>query len=267
MSTTRRDVRWIGLALITIVGLMACGAPRTVPSGVPRSAPAASEEQPRLPFGVTVSQELNDGKRLFVKAAIDAHARWSTAELVVLLTGYRNGEKVGEQVTPLTVLGPVLEQGSQHELPMVLNAPNITDYQLELLWGRDSHTVRGAKAANGLGRVEAGLEIRNVSVRSERVNCGVKGGCDLQFAITAELRNVSDRTLTGAVLGTGFIWVDSPALDLSERIPENEATVELSRLDLGPGASRKVRLVLDRTVPERSDGAFEPVLRVISSAP
>jgi hypothetical protein len=67
------------------------------------------------------------------------------------------------------------------------------------------------------------------------------------------------------VLGAGFLWAEAAALDLSRSIPENEATIELTGLNLGPGASRRIRLALDRTVPERPDGAFRPVLRVISS--
>jgi hypothetical protein len=227
-----------------------------------------SVEQPQLPFSVSIAEELNDGERLYVKVAIDARAHWSTAESVVVLTGYRNGVRVGERRAPLTALGPVLEQGAHHELPIVLTAPNITDYQVELMWGRDSQELLAQKPVRPAEGVEgAPLEVRNMSVHAERVNCSPDKGCELQYSIAAELRNGSEKKIDGAVLGTGFIWIDSPALDLSKRIPENEATVELSGLNLGPGASRKIRLVLDRTVPERSDGAFKPVLRVVSSIP
>lgn len=248
--------------------LLGCGAAAPQVPVPPKNVLMVSE-QPQLPFSVAVVQELNDGARLFVKVGIEAHARWSTAESVVVLTGYRNGVVVGQQRTPLTALGPVLEQGSHHELPIVLTASQISDYQIELMWGRDSHELLAQRVTPVRpGHTEnTPLEVRNLSVHSERVNCEASQRCELQFAISAELRNSSEKKIDQAVLGAGFIWVDSPALDLSRRIPENEVTVELAGLNLGPGASRKIRMVLDRTVPERPDGAFQPVVRVVSSSP
>ena len=65
------------------------------------------------------------------------------------------------------------------------------------------------------------------------------------------------------MLGTGFVWIEGQISAARLDVPEDESRLELSGLALGPGASRKIRLVLDRTVPERADGAFKPVLRVI----
>lgn len=258
----------MGACLIAVGFLLSgCGSTR-VPKQLPSAtSPAEEAKQAELPFSLSVAQEFNDGKRLYVKAAIEAHARWSTAEAVVSLTGYREGSEVAKRQVPLASLGPVLEQGSRHEIPIVLDAPAISDYQIELMWGRDSAEMFKADAPKPAGSSEAAIELRNVSVRSERVRCDTGQGCELKFSIMAVLRNTSEKQVDHAVLGTGFIWLDAAALDLSQRIPENEATVELTGLALGPGASRKVRLVLDRTVPERPDGAYHPVVRVISSRP
>jgi hypothetical protein len=249
------------------VVLAGCGSTRVPKQLTSAASPAEVANQAELPFGLSVAQEFNDGKRLYVKAAIDAHARWSTAEAMVSLTGYRDGSEVAKRQVPLASLGPVLEQGSRHEIPIVLDAPAISDYQIELMWGRDSAEIFKADATKPAGSSEAAIELRNVSVRSERVMCDTGQGCELKFSIMADLRNTSGKQVDHAVLGTGFIWLDAAALDLSQRIPENEATVELTGLALGPGASRKVRLVLDRTVPERPDGAYHPVVRVISNTP
>ena len=216
-----------------------------------------------MPFALSVEQELNDGKRLYVRAAIEAHADWNTGDAALKLVGYKNGEHVGEQIAPLSVLGPVLHAGEKKSIPIVLEAADITDYQLELLWGKEAVPLVNAQEEQSTTE-EPQVELRNLVITSRRINCTEATTCQLKFAISADLFNATEKVIFHAVLGTGFIWTEGAPLDLSKSIPQNESRIELPGLALGPGASRRVQLDLDRTVPERSDGAFRPVLRVIS---
>ena len=175
---TRSLGRCFALAfLISGFALSGCSfrskeAPPTEPT--PPDSTARASLPSAQPLDISVAQELNDGNRLFVKVAIDARTRWSTADATLRITGYRNGEKIAEQLTPLTVLGPILESGAHRELPIVVEAPTMTDYQLELLWGAESRALVSAEPAgqqatpNSVAEI---LELRNVMISSERVRC------------------------------------------------------------------------------------------------
>lgn len=273
------------LIVFFFISIIGCSSTVTTPipeSAVPNSASPsnpvatgtgiaeAEGSTPGEPFRLSVAQEFNDGERLMVVADLTANTTWQTSDVLIRLRGFMNGAQVGEVTYPVSQIAPLLKAGETREIPLLLSAAGVSDYQLDLLWGEESASVlQENKAANKSAQEIAlpkpgAAELRNLAVSSERVNCK-EMGCELKFTMAGELANYSDQIIHEITLGTGFLWTQgASALDLSSKLPENEASIELKGLELTPGASRKIRLVLDQTVPERSDGAFRPVLRIKS---
>ena len=65
-------------------------------------------------------------------------------------------------------------------------------------------------------------------------------------------------------LGVSFAWVKrGESLDLSTFVPENEEFVDIPSLELDEGASQHFNIAIDQEIPERRDGHFQPVVRVV----
>lgn len=95
-----------------------------------------------LPFQLEVTDEVNDGERLHISGSVTAKTEWSADEVLVRLSGVNAGELVEVSHLPLqAALGQernkVIESGEKFNFALSLPSANITDYQLELIWGKD----------------------------------------------------------------------------------------------------------------------------------
>ncbi|MCO6431212.1 MAG: hypothetical protein J5J00_10155 [Deltaproteobacteria bacterium] len=230
------------------------------PSAIVDQAPLP---HPRVPFQLEVVDEVNDGQRLHVLGSISSEADWQMRDVVVKLTGLKEGSLVGVSYLPLQKIaseaapGGMIRAGEKYSFSLSLPANEITDYQLELMWGRDA-----AQYLKEIGSSQGGtVEIRNIEVTTFQEQCGLTG-CTFKHKISGRLVNSTLTPVNRVVLGVGFLKIEpGAALDLSKQIPENEERVEVPNVSLEPGGSRSIKLDIERSVP---DPNMKPVMRIIS---
>ena len=114
------------------------------------------------------------------------------------------------------------------------------------------------------------LALEKLSIESKTVPCEQEP-CQVKYFVNASVANKSAKALTGISLAIGIYWVNDGELP---RLPQplapaggNEAVVGLNRLVLAPGASRKVRIAVDRDIPEVPGGQFIPHVRILEFSP
>jgi hypothetical protein len=117
------------------------------------SNPKEADEKVRMlleegGFRVELLDEVNDGSSLDIRARISAEQDWDTSQVAVRMTGLHRGEIKREKVSVLTDLLPseqagAVSDGEGRVIAMVLPASDITDYQFELLWGKEALALVG----------------------------------------------------------------------------------------------------------------------------
>ena len=271
-------------------------APQDKANDLQRTSSGASVSNQRVPFDVVIHDEVNDGEKLFIRAGIRSRRTWPVADLVLLLTGTRDGEPVEQEVLPLAsspdlILSGLSEDGKelsdQEELLLSLSLPSaqITDYQLDLLWGSEAapYLKRTAPAAESMraglspsvapgdqnGTQDSGetLHIRDFRVVTHTPNCG-RANCPQLMKLEGKLVNTGPTTQNDVSLALVFRWIPNrgSSLDLSRPMTQNEELIQLRGIGLAPGGSKPFRFVLDRPIPQAAGGRYVPELRVANSA-
>jgi hypothetical protein len=180
------------------------------------------------------------------------------------LRGVKDGAIVEEESVPIKDIaasalrggsgGNTVEAGSTIETVLTIPAASISDYQLEMVWGDEDGTEPAVMAA---------LVLQDIETRKNLL-CN-STPCQIAYGMRGKLYNAGKSKVSEAELGIGYVFVEQGgSLDLSGIIPENEEVLRIPGLNLGPGGAKPFTLKLSRTVPERSDGAYVPVIRVIS---
>ena len=109
----------------------------------------------------------------------------------------------------------------------------------------------------------AALSVKDLKIK-KRLLCA-NDPCEIAFSLSGALYNAGNATISEAEIGVGYVFVKSGAsLDLSGVIPENEELLKIRSLRLAAGGAKPFKLKLSQTVPERTDGEFLPVVRVLS---
>lgn len=232
--------------------------------------PAAPREA-SIPYELKVVEELNDGKRLLVVGTISGKVAWDPSKVVVRLAGLRDGVVKEENFYTLSRRGAhaageslqkgvVVASGEPVSFSLSIPAGQISDYQLEVLWGQEALAYQKLPAP--ANQKSSALEVREVSFLPKPCSTA---GCVPEYRVEGQLVNTGTVPIAAATLGLGFrVRRPGAQLDLSGLIPENEEQITLPKLNLAPGKSRPIRFVLDRGVP--GDGReFQPVLRVIEA--
>lgn len=229
--------------------------------------------EPTSPFTLEIVEELNDGTNLHIHGRVQSAADWPAEDVVVRLSGMQSGEAKKVAFYPLNKLqqkseSPTLSRvakGAPVDFYLSVPSAQLTDYQLELLWGREAKTILPA-SNTAAGNQAQGLLLQSLNVQRLIPNCSAPP-CPSTYRLAGNLFNNSNQVVQQAELGVGFIWVPKGAnLDLSAQIPQDEENVEISGLNLAPQQSRPFNLDIDRVVPEVPNGSFQPVVRVISAS-
>lgn len=263
------------LALLCVAAVLASGcararAPLAPPEPAALSVPAALEPAVRqAPFTLEIVDELNDGNQLRVLAKVTARAAWPVSDVLLRLTGMKAGETLDVSTYPLKNAmptgeggaAPAIAAGKSLNLSLTAPAAGITDYQLELLWGKDAQL---ATQSSEIQRRGALLKVRHIEVESTPVLCD-EAPCPVTYTVTGELFNAGRSDITQATLGIGYVFLKTgEELDLQHALPEREEVVEVPSLHLTSGQQRPLKIVLDRPVPVVNGGYYQPVLRIIA---
>jgi hypothetical protein len=258
-STYRR------FALLMIILLAGVGCTAT-------SAPVAPHvENPvatvGAPLDLQIMQEQRSPHELTVTVGL-LPTVFIDKELAVVLkmTGFSEGES--RAVVDTDDLQPVrygdIQEALRTRHPIVRNLilpeQNLTDYQLELLWGEEAQRYRTEKARSA--RLQSPLLIQNLEFEKLTGHC-VTMPCTFKFRILGELVNNGDITIASIRLGTGYRWIPANG-DPPQDAPLDELEVSLN---LPRGMTRALRLTLDRDLQPRSDGRYEPILKILGFSP
>lgn len=186
-----------------------------------------------LPYKVEVLEELNDGKALFIRAKISNFENFQDINSLIRLSGLANGKLATEKYYLLqTSLNP-----TSQELLMEIPSAEISDYQLELLWGQD--------AKNYLSRIQA--EIRSQltleSVQVEKVKICEAEICRFNFKISGQIKNNGAETVPTADLGLSFQTEENLSAETKDL--SMEKTIPIKDLNLSSQQSRSFNLEAD----------------------
>jgi len=235
-----------GALLLSTAGCSLLSAPEA-----PAREPVETAAPEDAPFVLRVVDEMNDGASLHVLANIEARTPWDPRRVLVRLTGLRSGEIVGVRDFRLGGSGgAAASMAAGQVMPVSLSIPvaQVTDYQLELLWGEEA----GEPASVALPP----LTLQSLAIRRLPESCP-EAVCRISYEVSGELRNNGRGIIYRAALGVGFA-------EGGQSDPDNEEQVELGVLALQPGQSRPIRLVIDQTMPRDRANAITPTVRVLS---
>lgn len=223
----------------------------------PPVPPVVEQLEARAPFELSVLEDVNDGRNVFVRAKLLSHTNWPLSKVALRATGLHDGEEKSSQVLSLEKLlnqSGALTAGEERELTLTLPAQDISDYQLELVWGEALTPPRVQTPA---------LHARELRTERRSQDCALPP-CPEILTVKGVLVNEGDTQIQNAKLGIGLIWLANGAeLDLSTQIPQDEEFIELADMQLAPGARREVAIDIDRALPSREGGRFEALLRVV----
>lgn len=114
---------------------------------------------------------------------------------------------------------------------------------------------------------EAGeLEISDIDIVSDVISCKAEP-CDISYTVYANLINNSSQSIDTVKIAVGLYWANEGQLpkipEASNRLLSSEELVELSDVSLASGRSQKVKMKLDRNVPQVPGGSFIPHIRLL----
>jgi len=250
-------VRLIGsLSAAALVGCSSTPAPHPA-----RPAVEAAQAARNVPFGLKVVDEVNDGQRLHILASIESRTDWDPRRVVVRLTGMSGERVLGVSDYPLVNrmnggAPTVLRPGEPFDVSLSIPVKEVTDYQLELLWGEESGVELKSAAPSP-------LQLKNIVVSRSGEPCRT-GSCPVLFEVSGDLTNFGAGTIERAALGVGFLpFAQAGASGQVSGIPADEEQIDLAALKLAPGKSRPIKLTVEQPALA-GGGELTPVVRVLS---
>jgi hypothetical protein len=220
------------------------------------------------PFQLDVLSEVNDGDRLVIAGRLLPKTDWAAKDVVVRLTALEDSgeQKVSfHQFSDITPKGEDLRASVAVPFSLSLASGGISNYQLEVLWGKDAQPYIDSPKASMKSPEEPKdfLALRDLEVhRVPDGSCASPEECLVKFSIKGEFFNSGKATIKEVVLVAGFSPADK--LDLPNQILENERRIEVRNLRLAGGATKPFRLTLEKYVPATDQVAYQPVVRIVS---
>jgi hypothetical protein len=220
------------------------------------------------PFKLDVLRESNDGETLTIKGQVTSKVTRPSRDVLVRLTAVDSGGEQRTSFHKLVDLNPKtsdLQAGKPTQFALSLPAQGVSNYQLEVLWGKDAAPYLDDNRAS-LKTPSAPAEylaLRNLEVhRVPDGSCSSPEECLVTFSIKGEFFNAGKAVVRDVLLVAGF----SPAskMDRPHQMLENERQIEVKNLALGPQATKPFRLTLEKLVPASDTVAYQPVVRIVS---
>jgi hypothetical protein len=146
----------------------------------------------------------------------------------------------------------------QQPFPVALSVrgQELTDYQVELLWGAEAAPVIARTGAHG------GLSLEGIQVATEAPTDGKPA----QFKVTGVLANKGGTDITQVKLAVAYRWVPTgTALAFDGQSAQNEQVVEVATPMLGAGGTQAINITVPGVTSEKSGGRYEPTVRIVAS--
>ena len=255
---------------VASVGLSGCGwLHRSPDQSSGRIVGSALGGDPSAtPFRLDVLKESNDGKSLTIQGQLVSKTERPTKDVLVRLAAM---DKKGEERVALHKVADLIPNEAELKpsmpLPFSLSLPaeGITNYQVEVLWGKDAAPYLGDGRAS-LKQPKAPSEflaLRNLEVhRVPDGSCSSPEECRVTVSIKGEFFNSGRATVRDVVLVAGF--APASKMGLPNQPLENEKKIEVQNLELAPQGTKPFRLTLEKHLPASDTGAYQPVVRIVS---
>jgi len=248
-------MNWPKVLCIAVALCFSACSSRQAAAPVPELEPEAPDPISQPPFLFRVVEDYNDGRSLYVAGEVEVLADWETSDLLIRLATMNFGETVAENYFSLPPAAGQAGDGrvkARQVVPFALSASaaGMTDYQLELLWGREARERRPESVLPG----GLPVELRNVQVSLNQCS---GDPCPAPYSVAGEIFNSGTSTLNEITLGVALSGAGS------QGVPANEETVHISGLGLEPGQGRSFRLTIEKPVPQSMLSLIQPVLRVL----
>jgi hypothetical protein len=243
-------------SILLVLGFSGCWS---TSQSVTRSKSLNKTKRAELPFRISVTDAVNDGSSLYLRTRVQALAPWDKNYVFIRLKGFAEGERHEEVVIPLA---EAIE--SQHPqaksryvgqvfknlfLGLSLPSEGLSDYQLELIWGKE------ASAALSANKSATEVQVKGVQVVYQQ-ECG---NCPEVALMKGTLVNQSEVAVSAISLEVGFRR-RNPSPDNAQAALVQ--VVEISDLNLPPGTEQDLEFEVDFT--RAKDGAFIPVLQILN---
>jgi len=258
-------------AIISVVGLSGCSwfGPSSMAGAGRNSIGSAVGGDPSVtPFRLDVLNETNDGKTLNIQGQLVSKDRRSAKDVIVRLKGVdAQGEErvASHKVADLIPNGGELNPSMPTQFSLALPSEGLSNYQVEVLWGRDAEPYLGTSRASlksPKGESDF-LALRNLEVhRVPDGSCSSPEECLVSFSIKGEFFNSGKAVISDVVLVAGF----TPASKLGLPNPplENEKRIQVQNMGLVPQGTKPFRLTLEKLLPASDTVAYQPVVRIVS---
>lgn len=242
------------------------------------------------PLKVEIAQAFFDHGKLNVKVRLQAKTSVNPAEVVVLLSGLREGSVVEEKAERLdsAFADKVMDSGETAVLRFELDSSDLTEYQVQCSWGSDAISLisdKNLRASLSTGEVgqakadgsqdgtpsieqqaEAAFSLTEIKLEAQESSCS-NPPCDKMFTIYGSLINRTQSDVGEVQLALGLFWTNEGAKvsEIQAQAPklENEEVIQLEDVVVKPGEKKRIRVKVDKPVPIVPGGAFVPRLRLL----
>lgn len=228
---------------------------------IKRTAHASSS--PKLPFEISVTDAINDGNNLYLRAQVNALAAWDPEQVYIRLKGFAEGERHEELVVSLA--NAIEQQHPQAKTKFVarhfknlflgfsLPSAGLTDYQLELVWGPEATASLSAAKEKEL------VVIQKIAVVEHR-ECPE---CEPVAILRVTLSNRGELAVSAIALEVGFNPVmTEQQLQVPVKPNTSMQVVEITDFNLPPETEQDLEFEVDLT--KAQDSGFIPVAQILN---
>lgn len=216
------------------------------------------------PLRLDILSESNTDGILAVQGEVTTKTNFSTNDIGVRVRAIDGkGDTVEGVWFPNEMPGSQIAKDTKLPFTLTIPVQDITDYQVEVLWGEEARKLTKKPSPKGNG--PAFVALRNLRVqRLSDPKCAADP-CLTMFIVSGEIFNSGEDRITGLVLSAGMISVpEGGDLDLPNAIPHNERRIEVKNLALEPGGTKPLRLQFDEMYDAEVAQYLKPSLKIVS---
>jgi len=203
---------------------------RTAPKGkgtsVSEDSMAAGGEE--LALEAQVREEIYDGEQLGVTVQLKTHEEIDASVVAVRLRLLRGGEVVSDTLLPLpSILSTqILDADKEYLVPLVGHAANLTDYQVELVWGGEAVDLLKTQTTKD-------LHVTVKEVEREQICQGPQCGDSDRLKALVEVTNSGKMPCGKVALN---VHLSVPGVQSADKV------VRFESFNLKPGSTTMIRL-------------------------
>lgn len=112
-----------------------------------------------------------------------------------------------------------------------------------------------------------GVSLSDVELDQQTTKCS-KEPCDLRYTIRARISNSANTPVKSALFAVGVLWGSDRKLpkppDDFQPLGPDETAAELRPMAVEPGGSKRLKIAVDRSIPQVPGGRFYPYIRIVS---